>query len=79
MIIKIKKRDGRTVTFNIEKIAGAIYKAAQSVGKDNYEEALELSGKVVDKNGEPWIEPLLATRDSDYGAEEGALMARPTK
>ena len=38
MIIKIKKRDGRTVTFNIEKIAGAIYKAAQSVGKDNYEE-----------------------------------------
>ena len=49
MIIKIKKRDGRTVTFNIEKIAGAIYKAAQSVGKDNYEEALELSGKVVDK------------------------------
>lgn len=51
MIIKIKKRDGRTVTFNIEKIAGAIYKAAQSVGKDNYEEALELSGKVVDKHG----------------------------
>lgn len=49
MIIKIKKRDGRTVTFNIEKIAGAIYKAAQSVGKNNYEEALELSGKVVDK------------------------------
>jgi len=49
VIIKIKKRDGRTVTFNIEKIAGAIYKAAQSVGKDNYEEALELSGKVVDK------------------------------
>lgn len=49
MIIKIKKRDGRTVTFNIEKIAGAIYKAAQSVGKDNYEQALELSGKVVDK------------------------------
>ena len=26
MIIKIKKRDGRNVTFNIEKIAGAIYK-----------------------------------------------------
>ena len=25
------------------------------------------------------VEPLWATRDSDYGAEEGALMARPTK
>ena len=48
MIIKIKKRDGRTVTFNIEKIANAIYKAAQSVGGSDQEEALILSGKVVD-------------------------------
>ncbi|MGN0622959.1 MAG: anaerobic ribonucleoside triphosphate reductase [Oscillospiraceae bacterium] len=48
MIIKIKKRDGRTVTFNIEKIASAIYKAAQSVGGSDYEEALQLAGKVVD-------------------------------
>lgn len=62
MIIKIKKRDGRTVTFNIEKIAGAIYKAAQSVGKDNYEEALELSGKVVDKLMENTLICLLLKR-----------------
>lgn len=48
MIIKIKKRDGREVTFNIEKIANAIYKAAQSVGGSDYEESLELAGKVVD-------------------------------
>ncbi len=48
MIIKIKKRDGRNVTFNIEKIANAIFKAAQSVGGSNYEEALELAGKVAD-------------------------------
>ena len=48
MIIKIQKRDGRKVTFNIEKIANAIYKAAQSVGGTNYEEALELAGKVGD-------------------------------
>lgn len=48
MIIKIQKRDGRKVTFNIEKIANAIYKAAQSVGGSNYEEALELAGKVGD-------------------------------
>ena len=48
MIVKIKKRDGRTVTFNIEKIANAIYKAAQSVGGSDQEEALMLSGKVVD-------------------------------
>ena len=48
MIIKIRKRDGRTVTFNIEKIANAIFKAAQSVGGNDYDEALFLAGKVGD-------------------------------
>ncbi len=49
MIIKIRKRDGRTVTFNIEKIANAIFKAAQSVGGSDYEESLMLAGKVGDE------------------------------
>ncbi len=49
MITQIIKRDGRKVTFNIEKIANAIYKAAQAVGGNNYDEALELAGKVCDK------------------------------
>lgn len=48
MIIRIKKRDGRQVTFNIEKIANAIYKAAQAVGGNDYDEALELAGMVGD-------------------------------
>ena len=48
MIIKIKKRDGRMVTFNIEKIANAIYKAAESVGQEDSEKSLDLAGKVVD-------------------------------
>ncbi len=48
MIIKIKKRDGRMVTFNIEKIANAIYKAAESVGQEDQEESLRLAGRVVD-------------------------------
>ncbi len=48
MIIKIQKRDGRLVTFNIEKIANAIFKAAQSVGGENYDEALQIAGKVGD-------------------------------
>ena len=46
MITMIKKRDGRQVPFNIEKIAGAIYKAAQSVGGNDYNEAMELADKV---------------------------------
>ena len=32
MITKIVKRDGREVTFNIEKIINAIVKAAQAAG-----------------------------------------------
>ncbi|MBR5121367.1 MAG: anaerobic ribonucleoside triphosphate reductase [Oscillospiraceae bacterium] len=48
MITKIQKRDGRIVTFNVEKIANAIFKAAESVGGTNYDESLELAGKVCD-------------------------------
>ncbi|MEG2310636.1 MAG: anaerobic ribonucleoside triphosphate reductase [Clostridia bacterium] len=48
MITKIIKRDGRKVTFNIEKIAKAIFKAANSVGGNDYEESEELAGKVCE-------------------------------
>ena len=43
MITKITKRDGREVPFNIEKIAQAIFKAAQSIGGNDYNVALELA------------------------------------
>lgn len=46
MITMINKRDGRQVPFNIEKIAGAIYKAALSVGGKDYSEAMTLADKV---------------------------------
>lgn len=46
MITMINKRDGRQVPFNIEKIAKAIYKAAQSVGGNDYNEAMMLADKV---------------------------------
>ncbi len=46
MITMIKKRDGRQVPFNIEKIAGAIFKAAQVVGGNDYNEAMQLADKV---------------------------------
>ena len=45
MITKIIKRDGRTVPFNVEKIANAIFKAAQSIGGQNYETAMEIAVK----------------------------------
>ncbi len=52
MITQIRKRDGRTVLFNVEKIAQAIFKAAQSVGGSNYGESLELAALVCDKTEE---------------------------
>ena len=48
MITKIKKRDGREVPFNVEKISNAIFKAAQAAGGQDYETSTELSEKVID-------------------------------
>lgn len=47
MIEKIIKRDGRTVPFAIEKIADAIYKAAQATGGRDYSVSMDLANKVV--------------------------------
>ncbi len=48
MIKTIKKRDGRVVDFDIDKIANAIYLAAKRVGGTDKEEAKSLSKKVVE-------------------------------
>lgn len=45
-IKKIIKRDGRCTDFNVEKIANAIYKAAEVLGGKDYETALSLANKV---------------------------------
>ncbi|HVN67520.1 MAG TPA: ATP cone domain-containing protein, partial [Candidatus Sulfotelmatobacter sp.] len=47
MITKIKKRDGRIVDFNREKITEAIWKAAQSVGGTDRQMAEKISGQVA--------------------------------
>ncbi len=44
---KIRKRDGRVVKFDQEKIANAIFKAAESVGGSDNELAEKLSDKVA--------------------------------
>ena len=48
MIEKIQKRDGRIVAFDKNKIAEAIWKAAQSVGGTDKQKAYELADKVVE-------------------------------
>ncbi|NLM09200.1 MAG: anaerobic ribonucleoside triphosphate reductase [Clostridiaceae bacterium] len=49
MITKIRKRDGREVPFNIEKITNAIFKATRAAGEENYALAFTLAEKVVEK------------------------------
>ncbi len=49
MLTKIKKRDGREVPFNIEKIANAIFKAAKALGGNDYDEAMALACEVAEK------------------------------
>lgn len=47
MISKIKKRDGRIVDFEQEKITNAIFKAAEAVGGEDRDLAKKLSDQVV--------------------------------
>lgn len=49
MITKIIKRDGREAPFNIEKIANAIFKAAEAVGGHDYKEAMHLACEVANE------------------------------
>ncbi len=48
MIIHIMKRDGRKVPFNIEKIANAIFRAAQAVGGTDMNEAMDIAVKTCE-------------------------------
>lgn len=52
LITKIKKRDGREVPFNIEKISNAIFKAAQAAGGQDYQTSMDLADKVIVLTGE---------------------------
>ena len=47
-ISKIKKRDGRVVPFEKDKLTNAIFKAARAVGGKDYQTAQLLAEKVMD-------------------------------
>jgi ribonucleoside-diphosphate reductase alpha chain len=46
---KVKKRDGRVVDFDFDKITQAIFKAAKAVGGEDYELAKKLAEQVMQK------------------------------
>lgn len=49
MMTQIVKRDGRAVDFDVEKIAGAIYKAARAIGGHDYQTSRQLADEVVQR------------------------------
>ena len=49
MVTRIIKRDGREAPFNVEKIANAIFKAAQAIGGRDYETAMDLACEVAER------------------------------
>ena len=68
MITKIIKRDGREAPFNIEKIAKAIYKAAEAAGGHDYNTAMDLACEVANslerdcgEDGKPTVEQIQDT------------------
>ena len=65
MITKIIKRDGREVPFNLEKIANAIFRAAQAVGGSDYDEAMSLAIEVSER-----IEEEFSTADEYPSVED---------
>jgi ribonucleoside-triphosphate reductase len=51
---RIRKRDGREAPFNIEKITNAIYKAGMAAGVMDWEKAMSVSEKAVDRLENAW-------------------------
>ncbi|HHW54912.1 MAG: ribonucleoside triphosphate reductase [bacterium] len=60
---KIRKRDGRIVAFNPERIANAIFKAARAVGGQDYELAVELAREVTALVGEKYGDRIPTVED----------------
>jgi len=64
MITQIKKRDGRVVPFNAEKIANAVFRSAQALGGQDYKEAMDIASEVCSRaqelydNSTPTVEQI---------------------
>jgi len=69
-ILKVRKRDGRIVDFDQNKITEAIWKAAQSVGGTDRKLSESLSGKVVDYLAEKFVGKLLSVEDVQDAVEK---------
>jgi len=70
MITKVLKNDGRRVNFNVDRITKSIYRAASSIGGQNYEKAEELAQKVYIKLDKQVVDKQVNARDIQKAIEE---------
>jgi len=63
VLTKIRKRDGREVPFNIEKIANAIFKAAMAAGGNDYNMALRLAEQVTKVLEKKYVDTIPGVED----------------
>ncbi len=75
-IKKIRKRDGRVVKFDKEKIANAIFKAAQAVGGKDRKMAEEIADEVVRVLNERFEEGATPSVEDVQDVVEGVLIKR---
>jgi ribonucleoside-diphosphate reductase alpha chain len=74
VINKIKKRDGSVVDFDKEKITNAIFKAAQSVGGTDRDEADKVADKVSESLNSKFKEDYIPTVEEIQDVVEKALI-----
>jgi len=65
-ISKIRKRDGRIVRFDRDKIIEAIYKAARAVGGQDRQTAERLADKVIELADYTFMDSYEITRSGRY-------------
>lgn len=63
MFERIKKRDGREVSFDPSKITEAIFRAAQAMGGENRQKALELTLEVMKVLGKQYEDEVFSVED----------------
>ncbi|MBU0527812.1 adenosylcobalamin-dependent ribonucleoside-diphosphate reductase [Candidatus Micrarchaeota archaeon] len=73
-ILQIKKRDGNVAEFDKEKIINAIFKAAQSVGGTDREEAENVAVKVIEAINSKFKEEYIPTVEEVQDVVEKALI-----
>jgi len=74
MNIKIRKRDGRLVKFNAEKITNAVAKAGAATGEFDIKEARKLTIKVLNLAEELFNGKILSVEEIQDVVEEVLLM-----